>query len=197
MEDQASAGGVTKLLQLAAAGDAQAGNRLAPLVLDELRRIAQKAMAKERQNHTLQPTLLADEAFVRLVGNERIDWSSQSQFYGYAAKAIGQILVDYARAHNAEKRGGGRDRVGIDTMDYFGDSQQGEPVDVENLVAALDELRTLNERHARVVELKFYFGKTVPQIAQMLGVSRRLVDSDWAVARRWLQDRLSEHEAAE
>jgi len=182
--------GITRLLQDAAQGDNEARDELAPIVLEKLRSIAQQAMLKERRDHTLQPTLLADEAFLKLVGPSDVDWEGRTQFYAYAAIAIRRLLVDHARAHNAQKRGGGRDRLAMETMDQFGDSDQNNAIDVLDLDQALDELHTLDERQARIVELKYFGNLTVKQIAHVLGVSPRLVDGDWAMARGWLRQRL-------
>ncbi len=183
--------GVTKLLQDAAKGDGQAQENLAPIVLDKLRAIAQQAMVKERRDHTLQPTLLADEAFLKLVGQEDVDWECRTQFYAFAAISIRRLLVDHARAHNAMMWGGHRDRLAMETMDQFGGGEsQKQAIDVLDLDDALDELKNLNERQARIVELKFFGSLTVKQIAHVLDVSPRLVDGDWAMARAWLRQKL-------
>ncbi len=188
--DSSTATSVTQLLQEAGQGNTHARDRLAPLVLAELRQIAGRAMAKERKDHTLQPTLLADEAFMKLVGQAEVDWEGRTQFYAYAAIAIRRLLVDHARAHNAEKRGGGLDRVAMDSMGNIGDGARTAPIDVLDLDEALDELNKLDERQSRIVELKFFAGLTIEQIAHVLGVSPRTVNSDWKMALIWLKKRL-------
>lgn len=191
MHDPMTATSVTVLLQQAGGGDRDAGERLAPLVLAELRRIAERAMAKERKDHTLQPTLLADEAFMKLVGQDNIDWQGRTQFYAYAAIAIRRILVDHARAHKADKRGGGHDRVAMESMDQLGETAGPRPIDVLDLDAALEALAQLDPRQARIVELKFFAGMGIDQIAHVMGVSPRTVNGDWAMARAWLKVRLT------
>lgn len=190
--DQTTATSITRLLRDAGQGDDQAREKLAPLVLVELRQIAERAMARERKDHTLQPTVLADEAFMKLVGQADVDWEGRTQFYAYAAIAIRRLLVDHARAYNAEKRGGGRDKVAMETMDQMGGSSNGAilPVDVLDLDEALTELARLDERQSRIVELKFFAGLTIEQIAHVLGVSPRTVNIDWRMARAWLKAKL-------
>lgn len=190
--DSSTATSITKLLQEAGHGSDDARDRLAPLVLAELRQIAERAMAKERRDHTLQPTVLADEAFMKLVGQSNVDWECQTQFYAYAAIAIRRLLVDHARAHNAEKRGGGQGRVAMETMDQVGDAALGNtsPIDVLDLDEALNELGKLDERQSRIVELKFFAGLTIDQIAHVVGVSPRTVNNDWKMALAWLKLRL-------
>lgn len=191
MQDPMTATSVTVLLQQAGGGDREAGERLAPLVLAELRKIAERAMARERKDHTLQPTLLADEAFMKLVGQDNIDWQGRTQFYAYAAIAIRRILVDHARAHKANKRGGGHERVAMESMDQLGDTDGPRPIDVLDLDEALESLAKLDERQARIVELKFFGGMGIDQIAHVMGVSPRTVNGDWAMARAWLKVRLT------
>lgn len=191
MQDPMTATSVTVLLQQAGGGDREAGERLAPLVLAELRKIAERAMARERNDHTLQPTLLADEAFMKLVGQDNIDWQGRTQFYAYAAIAIRRILVDHARAHKASKRGGGHERLAMESMDQLGDTDEPRPIDVLDLDEALESLAKLDERQARIVELKFFGGMGIDQIAHVMGVSPRTVNGDWAMARAWLKVRLT------
>lgn len=181
---------ITRLLRDAGKGDEGAREQLAPLVLAELRQIAERAMAKERREHTLQPTVLADEAFMRLVGHADIDWEGRTQFYGYAARAIRQILVDHARARKAAKRGGGNGRVDIDTMDGFGDDGARLRVDVLALHEALEELEQLDARQSRIMELKFFGQRSIEEIAQFVGVSPRTVNNDVKMALAWLRMKL-------
>lgn len=176
---------ITRLLHLAKDGDESAMERLAPLVLQELRAVAQRAMAKERPGHTLQPTVLADEAFVRLVGDVDVPWQNRAHFYGVAAKVIRRLLVDHARARGREKRGGNLARLNIDHHEPEGGDSRA--VDILDLEDALNRLSELDSRQARIVELKFFAGLTSEQISHVIGVSVRTVDGDWAMAKAWLR----------
>lgn len=176
---------ITRLLHLANEGDQTALQDLAPLVLQELRAIAQRAMARERVGHTLQPTVLADEAFVRLVGEADVPWQDRAHFYGVAANLMRRLLVDHARSRSREKRGGGRARLDIDHHEPEG-GRKG-PVDILDLEDALTRLSELDSRQARIVELKFFAGMTSEQISHVIGVSVRTVDGDWAMAKAWLR----------
>lgn len=188
--DASTATSITQLLREAGQGDLSARDRLAPLVLAELRLIAERAMAKERKNHTLQPTLLADEAFMKLLGQADLDWEGRTQFYAYAAIAIRRLLVDHARAHNAEKRGGGKARVEMESLENIGEGAGRPPIDVLDLDEALNDLAKLDERQSRIVELKYFASLTIDQIAHVLGVSPRTVNGDWKMASAWLKMRL-------
>ncbi|MEQ9096956.1 MAG: ECF-type sigma factor [Phycisphaerales bacterium] len=188
--DPENATGITKLLQDAGKGDQAAREELAPLVLAELRHIAERAMAKERKGHTLQPTLLADQAFMRLVGSAKIDWQGRSQFYGYAAHAIRQILVDHARQYNAAKRGGGHGRIDIEAMGGLGDDGGPDRIDVLALNDALQELERLDARQSRIMELKFFGQHSIEEIAHFVGVSPRTVNNDVRMALAWLRMKL-------
>ena len=167
------------------AGDASA--RLAEALYPELRQLAAALMRRERRDHTLQPTALVGEAFLRLVDQSRIDWKDRTHFLGIAARVMRQILVDHARRHGAAKRGAG---VQLITLE---DNLSGSAGPVEILLVndVLDRFALLDERGARVVELRVFGGLTMDEIADTLGVSRRTVDNDWAVARMWLARELS------
>jgi RNA polymerase sigma factor (TIGR02999 family) len=179
---------ITELLHLANGGDVGALDRLAPLVLQELRSIAQRAMARESPGHTLQPTVLADEAFVRLVGKADVPWQDRAHFFSVAATVMRRVLVDHARTRGREKRGGGRARV--DFEHHEPSDQCSAPVDILDLEDALNKLGELDQRQARIVELKYFAGMTSEQISHVLGVSVRTIDGDWAMARAWLKLRL-------
>lgn len=167
------------------AGDASA--RLAEALYPELRRLAAALMRRERQDHTLQPTALVAEAFLRLVDPSGIDWKDRAHFLGIAARVMRQILVDHARRHGAAKRGAGAQRITLS------DNLSGNPGPAELLLVndALDRFARLDVRGARVVEMRVFGGLTVGEIADALGVSKRTVDNDWAVARMWLARELS------
>jgi RNA polymerase sigma-70 factor (ECF subfamily) len=175
-------GQVTQLLKAMHAGDAQAAENLLPLVYAELHRLAKGYMRRERPDHTLQATALINEAYMRLVG-EDIDWNSRAHFIGLAANVMRRVLVDYARAHNAEQRGGGLQRVEMQDELAISAEQLDE---VEHLDEALKKLEKENPRQARVVELRYFGGLSVEQIGALLQIAPRSVKRDWALARIWL-----------
>lgn len=162
-----------------------------PLVYEELRRLARGFMARENRDHTLQPTALVNEAYLRLVDQSRVDWRGRSHFRAVGARVMRRILIDHARRRGGLKRGGGRQRVTL------GDSVLSPPdpdVGLPELLAlnnALDKLARLDERQARVVELRFFGGLTTVEIAEALGVSERTVADDWKHGRAWLKRELS------
>jgi len=175
-------GQVTQLLKAMHAGDAQAAESLLPLVYAELHRLAKAYMRRERPDHTLQATALINEAYLRLVG-EDIDWNSRSHFIGLAAHVMRRVLVDYARAHNAEQRGGALQRVELQDELAISPEQLDE---VEHLDEALKKLEKENPRQARVVELRYFGGLSVEEIGALLQIAPRSVKRDWALARIWL-----------
>ena len=175
-------GQVTQLLKAMHAGDAQAAESLLPLVYAELHRLAKGYMRRERPDHTLQATALINEAYLKLVG-EDIDWNSRAHFIGLAANVMRRVLVDYARAHNAEQRGGGLKRVEMQDELAISAAQLDE---VEHLDEALKKLEKENPRQARVVELRYFGGLSVEQIGALLQIAPRSVKRDWALARIWL-----------
>ncbi len=169
------------------AGADDASARLAEALYPELRRLASALMRRERQDHTLQPTALVGEAFLRLVDQSKVEWKDRAHFLGIAARVMRQILVDHARRHGAAKRGAGVQMVTLDDKPSAG----GGPVELLLVNDALDRFALLDERGARVVEMRVFGGLTIDEIAAALGVSRRTVDNDWAVARMWLARELS------
>jgi RNA polymerase sigma-70 factor, ECF subfamily len=173
---------VTQLLKAMHAGDTRAAENLLPLVYAELHRLAKGYMRRERPDHTLQATALIHEAYLRLVG-EDIDWNSRAHFIGLAANVMRRVLVDYARAHNAEQRGGGLQRVEMQDELAISAEQLDE---VEHLDEALKKLEKENPRQARVVELRYFGGLSVEQIGALLQIAPRSVKRDWALARIWL-----------
>jgi RNA polymerase sigma-70 factor (ECF subfamily) len=175
-------GDVTQLLQAMTSGDPAAADRLLPLVYAELHRLAAAYMRRERQDHTLQPTALINEAYLRLAGEE-VNWQNREHFIGVAAHVMRRVLVDYARAHKAEMRGGGLRRVELDEGVAISEERSEE---VLSLDEALDRLMELNPRQARVVELRYFGGLSVEQIASIVGIAPRSVKRDWALARIWL-----------
>ena len=175
-------GQVTELLKAMRAGDGQAAENLLPLVYAELHRLVKAYMRRERADHTLQATALINEAYLRLVG-EDIDWNSRAHFIGLAAHLMRRVLVDYARARNAEQRGGGLSRV--EMQDELAISPQ-QLDEVAELDEALTRLEKRNSRQARVVELRYFGGLSVEQIATLLEIAPRSVKRDWALARIYL-----------
>jgi len=180
---------VTGLLAAAGAGDADAAERLFPVIYNELHRLAQGYMQRERPDHTLQPTALVNEAYLRLVGagGPSDGFESRSHFIGAAAIAMRRILVNHAKARNAAKRGGGRAPLALDgAAAEFED----RAIDLLALDEALTELSERDETQARLVELRFFGGMSVEACALALGVSERTVQYEWAHARAWLRSRL-------
>jgi RNA polymerase sigma factor (TIGR02999 family) len=175
-------GHVTQLLKAMHAGDPQAAESLLPLVYAELHRLAKAYMRRERPDHTLQATALINEAYLRLVG-EDIDWNSRAHFIGLAAHVMRRVLVDYARAHNAEQRGGGLQRVEMQDELAISAEQLDQ---VEHLDEALKKLERENPRQSRVVELRYFGGLSVEEIGALLQIAPRSVKRDWALARIWL-----------
>ena len=182
---------VTRLLQQAADGRDQAAAELLPMVYDALRSLAAGYFINERQNHTLQPTALVHEAYVRLVNQSGIAWKSRGQFYVVAAKAMRNILVDHARGRNRIKRGGGWNRVALDGLAEHGPGLN-DDVDYEALDRALTKLAELDERKARLVELRFFAGLSSQDAAGILEISRTTAAEQWRMARAWLHRELKD-----
>lgn len=186
--EPAAVGQITQLLGELRGGDRSAEARLAPLVYPELRRIAGNYVRKERPGHTLQPTALVHEAYLKLVGREK-DWQNRSQFYGVASALMRCILVDYARSRNAQKRGGGLQVELEKNQPGLPDKQ--ESIELLALDEALSRLSKLDERQCRIVEMRFFGGMTEREIADAMGLSERTVKRDWVLARAWLHAELS------
>jgi RNA polymerase sigma factor (TIGR02999 family) len=178
---------ITRILEGMHEGDPLADLTF-PWMYDELRRLAAAQLHRERPEHTLSPTALVHEAYLRLVGNVHLEWKSRSDVLIAAASAMRRVLVDHARRRGAGKRGKGWRRIELEDA-----SLAGSPCtfDFLDLNAALEKLAALDERGARVVELRFFAGLTLDEIAEAVGVSRRTVAGDWAAARSWLSRELS------
>lgn len=170
------------------AGQASA-DRLFELVYPELRRLAGSYMAGERAGHTLQPTAVVNEAYLRLADLSRMKWQGRTHFFAVGARVMRRLLIDHARGHASQKRGGEWRRV---TLSGTGGSDDRglEPEELLELDRALGKLQALDERQARVVELRYFGGLTVAEVAEALGVSRRTVEGDWTHARAWLRREL-------
>lgn len=182
----------TQLLLDASGGNAHAREQMLPLVYAELRRLAAGYLHRERPDHTLQPTALVHEAYLRLIDQERVDWKNRAQFVGLAAVMMRRILVNHARDRMRQKRGGDRERVSLSlAADVFPRPE----VDIIALHDALDRLATLDERKGRIVELKFFGGLTTTEIGEVLNVSPATVERDWNFSRAWLCDALTDEPA--
>ncbi len=179
---------ITLLLQGASHGDQSAVRELLPLVYKELRAIAGSYFQKQTPAHTLQPTAIVHEAYVKLVNRSAQSWESRAHFMAIVSTAMRQILADHARARNAEKRGGKHERVTMDVISPVADTCT---LDVIALNDALDELQRLHERQARVVEMRFFGGLTVKEASHALGVSESTVEEDWRAARSFLSIQLA------
>jgi RNA polymerase sigma factor (TIGR02999 family) len=180
---------VTQILQAWSNGDGDAPARLMPLVYNELRRQARNYLAKERESHTLQPTALVHEAYLRLVDQTRISWQNRAHFYGVASSMMRRVLVDHARAYARDKRGGGAVRLSIEDVQI---PLEQRAADLVVLDEALEELAKFDERKCRIVEMRFFGGLSDEEIAEALGVSTRTILRDWKTARLWLYRELSE-----
>lgn len=182
-----SAGRITRLLRNVGEGDSQAFDRLMPLVYDELREIAHRELQEERRDHTLDTSALTHELYLKLVDQPDVEWKNRSHFFVLAARAMRQILIDYARKHNAQKRGGQWTRTTLSTSHLRIEVETGELLDLDE---GLRRLQEVDERASRVVELRFFGGMTEEEVAEVLGVSTRTVQRDWRTARAWLYKEL-------
>jgi RNA polymerase sigma factor (TIGR02999 family) len=169
-------------------GAEEARSALFVRLYDDLRQVARRLMREEREDHTLRPTALVHEVYIKLSGLKDPVFENRAHFFGVAARAMRQILVDYAREHSAQKRGAGLKRVTLEEALKAGSTPT---YDILDLDAALDKLMRLDARAARVAEMRAFAGMTVDEVAQALGVSPRTVDGDWAVARLWLSRELA------
>jgi RNA polymerase sigma factor (TIGR02999 family) len=179
----------TDLLLSFGTGEASARDELLPLVYDELRRIAARFLRRERPGHTLQPTALVHEAYLRLIDQHRVDWRNRAQFVGLAAVMMRRVLVNHARDRAAAKRGGG-ERVALTVAAVAFD---GRPeLDVLAIHQALERLNVIDARKSQVVELKFFGGLTTGEIAEVLQISPATIERDWTFARAWLYDAIGD-----
>jgi RNA polymerase sigma factor (TIGR02999 family) len=179
---------VTHLLREWSAGREEARDQLLGLVYDPLRLIAERHLESERRGHTLQPTALVHELYLRLVDQRRVDWNDRTHFFAVAAKVMRRILVDHARRRVSEKRGGG---VAPLTIDAAHDVAVEENLDVVALDVALETLERIYPQQGRIVELRFYGGLTIDETAEALGISAATVSREWTMARAWLRRALT------
>ena len=185
-------GDVTQILQAMGSGDPSAAEHLLPLIYAELHRLAASYMRRERKDHTLQPTALINEAYLRLA-NEKLAWQNRQHFIGVAANVMRRVLVDHARAHNAGMRGGGAQRVELEEGIALSKERS---EDLLSLDDALTRLAKGNARQANVVELRYFGGLSVEETAAVLGIAPRSVKRDWSLARMWLYRELHGDETA-
>jgi len=163
-------------------GNQQAAEQLVPLVYNELRRLAGRYMRRERSDHTLQATALVHEAYLKLI-DQQVDWQGRAHFFGIAAQMMRRILIDHAREHLREKRGGGAIPVPLDEAVVFAPEQASELLKLDT---SLDRLAKRDPRQGKIVELRFFAGLTVEQTADVLGISAKTVKREWSMAKAWL-----------
>jgi RNA polymerase sigma factor (TIGR02999 family) len=181
----ADSGEITRLLQ---DGDNQSLEKLLPLVYAELKNLANSLFRSERANHTLQPTALVHEAYLKLVSGDNISWQNRAHFFGIAANSMRQILVNHAMARQRQKRGGGQTLMALDDSVSF---SYGQDLDVIALNESLETLAQLDPRQAKIVELRFFGGLTIDETAAVLNISTATVSREWEMARTWLYCQLS------
>src|SRR6059058_636233 len=184
-----SSGEVSKLLRAWTDGDRGALDRLTPIVYDELHRLAQRYMKRERPGHSLQTTALVNEAYMRLVDYERMQWQNRAHFFAVSAQVMRRILVEHARRHNL-KRGGGVQHVSLDEAAMVGGGQDADLVVLDD---AMNALARIDPRKVQVVEMRFFGGLSVEETAEVLKVSTVTVKRDWRAARAWLYRELTTH----
>ncbi len=175
---------VTVFLKAWSSGDREAADRLMMLVYKELRKLAASYLQRQRSNHTLQPTALVHEAYMKLIDTSEINWQDRAHFFAVAAQTMRNILVDHARAVAADKRGGGAHKIALDEAISF--SNESQDIDLIALDEALQKLAQQDEQQSRIVELRFFGGLTVEETAEVLKISPATVKREWATARAWL-----------
>ncbi len=185
---------LTALLDAWSAGDPAAFDRLLPQVLDDLRYLARRFLAAERPDHTLQPTALVNELYLRLASRRRVAWKSKAQFFAFAAQLMRQILVDQARRRLRQKRGGDAERVPLTEELAWVEGREPRLLALDQ---ALEGLAAIDPRQARVVELHYFAGSSCDEIGQLLGLSDRTVKRELRTARLWLRQRLADEASGE
>jgi RNA polymerase sigma factor (TIGR02999 family) len=193
-ETDSPSGAITQWLLDWGRSDKKGLDQMLPVMYEELHRMAAHYLSREGAGHTLQPTALVHEAYLRLVDQRRVDWRNRAQFLGLAASMMRRILVNHARDRSARKRGGNPERVSLSLVESPSGGPEGELIALED---ALQRLAGLDQRKGRVVELKFFGGLTIDEIAEVLGISAATVEREWAFARAWLYDAIEGAEAEE
>ena len=179
---------ITVLLAASSVGDRRAMDQLMPLVYDELRRLAQSYLRKERPGHTLQGTALVHEAYLRLIDQKQVKWQNRAHFFAMASQMIRRILVDHARGHRAAKRGDGAHKLSLEeAMGISGKTD----LDLLALDDALNDLARLDPAQSRIVELRFFGGLSIEETAEVAGLSTATVNREWSAARAWLFRQMS------
>jgi RNA polymerase sigma-70 factor, ECF subfamily len=179
---------VTQMLAALKSGDREALDQLIPVVYDELRRMAARHLRRERAGHTLQTTALIHETYLKLVDQRVAEWQGRAHFFGVASQLMRRILVDHARAHDAEKRGGGGERVPLEDVVLL---YEDRGVNLAALDEALTKLEAFDPRQAKIVEMRYFGGLTIEETAEALGVSPATVKNDWGIAKAWLLREIS------
>ena len=185
---------VTDLLRQWSSGDPSALDKLLPLVLDEVRDLARRALALESPSHTLQPTALVNEAYLRLIGRQTYWWRDRAQFFSSLAELMRRILVDHARRHLAAKRGGGEPKLSLDEGIRLVDEPHSELVALDDV---LEDLKAIDPRRYQIVMLRFFMGLTQKEIARELGISVNTVGRQWQAAKRWMRHELDQSSSSE
>lgn len=180
-------GHITKLLIEARNGDKSALDSLYPHVYEQLKRLARHHLANEQKGHTLQKTALVHELYMKLLGQSEVDWQNRAHFYSIASRCMQQILVDYARKKQAERRGGKKQGITLDEDRLNVDQHAEEILEVNDLI---EKLTQFDDRKSKVVIMRFFGGMTIPEISEVLNVTTRTVDRDWAKAKLWLYNEL-------
>ncbi|MEN3335368.1 MAG: hypothetical protein V7641_4733 [Blastocatellia bacterium] len=181
---------VTRLLKDWGSGDSSALDQLIPIVYDELRAVAARYLRRERQDHTLQPTALVNEAYLRLIDQKQVNWQNRAHFVGVAAQMMRRILVDHAKSHNRVKRGGGAQKVTLDEALALSEKRADDLLELDE---ALTALAAFDERKSRVVEMKYFGGLSVEETAEVLQVSVITVARDWKLAKAWLYTHINDN----
>jgi RNA polymerase sigma-70 factor, ECF subfamily len=187
---ESHSGEVTLLLQQVATGNQNAVEKLIPMVYEELHRVAQNHLRFERPNHTLQPTALVHEVFLKLVAQRKADWQGRAHFFAVASQLMRRILVDYARGRLSAKRGGGKLKLPLDQVFVLTPGRCDELLALDE---SLERLGKLDARQSRVVELRFFGGLSVEEAARVLGVSPKTVKREWSMAKAWLYGEMKAH----
>lgn len=185
---KSSSESITQLLGRFGQGDKNALEQLMPLVYDELHRLAANYLRKERRQHTLQPTALVNELYLKITDQQRANWCNRAQFFGVAAELMRRILVDHARAHYTDKRGGNRFCVSLGKIGAFGAQPD---ADLLALNEVLERLKELDPHQARIVELRFFGGLTIEETAQVMKISHATVEREWRTAKAFLKRELT------
>ena len=180
--------GITQLLLAWNEGRSDALDRLVPLLYEDLRRLAAGHMRRESPGHSLQPTALVHEAYVRLIDQRQVHWRNRAHFFGVAAGMMRRILVDHARSRRADKRGGAWDRVTLVEDHVAGGAQE---IDLLALHESLERLAAFDPRQSQIVELRYFGGLTIEEVAEVVGISEATVVRDWTIAKAWLRADLS------